>query len=207
MTAAGRGAVTTVADRGAGVTVADRGAGATATRSATLLRDGLTLTWERTTWEDPRGAALRAAMDAEIGPRYASLRGDAPPPGRPSGDDVACVLLALVADADGEEPAVAAETVAAAVAATGTLRRLPDRWEVKRLFIDAGHRRLGLASALLARIEDVAREHGAQELFLQTGNRQPEAIALYERNGWERTEVYAPYDPADGISVCFRKGL
>jgi GNAT superfamily N-acetyltransferase len=183
------------------VTVADRGAGATATRSATLLRDGRTLTWERTTWEDPRGAALRAAMDAEIGPRYASLRGDAPPPGRPSGDDVACVLLALVTDADGEESAEAA------VAATGTLRRLPDRWEVKRLFIDAGHRRLGLASALLARIEDVAREHGAQELFLQTGNRQPEAIALYERNGWERTEVYAPYDPADGISVCFRKGL
>lgn len=142
-------------------------------------------------------------MDAEIGPRYASLRGDAPPPGRPSGDDVACVLLALVAQADGEE----ADGEEPSTAATGTLRRLPGRWEVKRLFIDADHRRLGLASALLARLEDAARELGARELFLQTGNRQPEAIALYERNGWERTAVYAPYDPLDGISVCFRKGL
>ena len=45
-------------------------------------------------------------------------------------------------------------------------------WEVKRLFIDAGHRRLGLASALLEQLEDGARERGADELFLKTGNRQ-----------------------------------
>ena len=164
----------------------------TATRSATLLRDGRALTVERTTWEDPRGTVLRAAMDAELGPRYAALRGNRPRPAPPSSEDVVFVLLALV---DGE------------VAATGTLRRLPDRWEVKRLFIDADHRRLGLASAVLAHLEHGAREQGAAELFLQTGNRQPEAIALYEREGWERIEVFAPYDPADGISVCFRKAL
>lgn len=158
----------------------------------TLLRDGRTLAWERTTWDDPRGEALRAAMDAEIGPRYAALRGDSPRPAPPTTEDVAFLLLALV---DGE------------VAATGTLRRLPDRWEVKRLFIDAGHRRLGLASAVLEQLEEGAREQGATELFLQTGNRQPEAIALYERQGWERVPVFAPYDPADGISVCFRKDL
>ena len=158
----------------------------------TLLPDGRTLAWERTTWDDPRGEALRAAMDAEIGPRYAALRADSPRPAPPTTEDVAFLLLALV---DGE------------VAATGTLRRLPDRWEVKRLFIDAGHRRLGLASAVLERLEEGAREQGATELFLQTGNRQPEAIALYERQGWERVPVFAPYDPADGISVCFRKPL
>lgn len=162
------------------------------TEQPSILRDGRTLAWERTTWEDPRGEALRAAMDAEIGPRYAALRGDESRPAPPSSEDVAFVLLARV---DG------------AAAATGTLRRLPDRWEVKRLFIDAGHRRLGLASAMLAQLEEGAREYGAEELFLQTGNRQPEAIALYGREGWERIEVFAPYDPADGISVCFRKNL
>ena len=29
----------------------------------------------------------------------------------------------------------------------------------------------------------------------------------YEREGWERIDVFAPYDPADRISVCFRKEL
>ena len=161
-------------------------------RGTARLRDGRSLTWERTTWDDPRGAALRAAMDAEISPRYAALRGGDRPPAPPTVEDVDFVVLALV---DGE------------VAATGTLRRLPDRWEVKRLFIDAGHRRLGLASALLEQLEDGARERGADELFLQTGNRQPEAIALYERQGWQRIPVFAPYDPADGISVRFRRSL
>lgn len=163
----------------------------TTTEERTLPGGG-TLTWEQTRWDDPRAATLRTAMDAEIGPRYAALRGDSPRPAQPTSDDVELVLLALV---DGE------------VAATGTLRRLPDRWEVKRLYIGAEHRRLGLASALLSRLEEASRERGATELFLQTGNRQPEAIALYERQGWERVEVFAPYDPTDRISVCFRKEL
>ena len=165
----------------------------TTTQTATLP-DGSTLHWEHTGWDDPRAEALRAAMDAEIGPRYAALREDAPRPAQPTAEDVAVVVLALVG-----EPAE--------VAATGTLRRLPDRWEVKRLFIDAGHRRLGLASRVLAQLEDAARARSAEELFLQTGNRQPEAIALYERRGWEHVPTFAPYDPADGISVCFRKAL
>jgi len=148
--------------------------------------------WQHTDWDDPRAVDLRTDMDHEIAPRYAALRGDAPRPAPPSSADVELVLLAVVDDE---------------VAATGTLRRLPDRWEVKRLFIGAEHRRLGLASAVLAELELAARERGATELFLQTGNLQPEAIALYERQGWERVKVFAPYDPADGISVCFRKEL
>lgn len=164
----------------------------TATAGSTTLRDGRLLTLARTGWDDPRAVALRAAMDAEIAPRYAALRAAAPPPAPPSADDVETVVLALV---DGEP------------AATGTLRRLPDRLEVKRLFIDPDHRRAGLASRVLTALEEEARDRGADELFLQTGNRQPEAIALYERTRWQHTDVYAPYDPTDGISVCFRKEL
>ncbi|MCG7310123.1 GNAT family N-acetyltransferase [Brachybacterium sp. ACRRE] len=150
------------------------------------------ITWEEVSWEDPRAAALRDAMDAEVGPRYVPIRGASAPPGRPTGDDVETVVLALV---DGE------------AAATGTLRRLPERLEVKRLFVGPAFRRLGLARAILAHLENAARARGAVELFLQTGNRQPDAIALYEREGWEHVEVFAPYDPSDGISVCFRKDL
>lgn len=164
----------------------------TTASSLAVLPGGRILTWADTDWDDPRGAALRESMDVELSPRYAALRGDSPRPAPPSSEDVAVVVLALV---DGKP------------AATGTLRRLPDRWEVKRLVVDADHRRLGLASRILARLEDAARDRGSDELFLQTGNRQPEAIALYEREGWERIDVFAPYDPADGISVCFRKAL
>ncbi|UEJ82118.1 GNAT family N-acetyltransferase [Brachybacterium halotolerans subsp. kimchii] len=150
------------------------------------------ITWEEVSWEDSRAAALRDAMDAEVGPRYMPIRGASTPPGRPTGDDVETVVLALV---DGE------------AAATGTLRRLPERLEVKRLFVGPAFRRLGLARAILAHLENAARARGAVELFLQTGNRQPDAIALYEREGWEHVEVFAPYEPSDGISVCFRKDL
>ncbi|MFC0673152.1 GNAT family N-acetyltransferase [Brachybacterium hainanense] len=150
------------------------------------------LTWEVTTWEDPRAAGLRAAMDSEIAPRYEDLRRGAPPPVPPTDQDVAAVLLVLAGGA---------------AVATGALRRLPDRWEVKRLFIDRGHRRRGLAGRILDRLESEARDRGARALYLQTGFRQPEAIALYERHGWRQAEVYPPYDPADGISVCFRKDL
>lgn len=163
-----------------------------ATSSLAVLPGGRILTWADTDWTDPRGAALREAMDVELSPRYAALRRSSPRPAPPNAEDVAVVALALV---DGVP------------AATGSLRRLPDRWEVKRLVVDAAHRRLGLASRVLARLENAARDRGATELFLQTGNRQPEAIALYRREGWSRIDVFAPYDPTDGISVCFRKEL
>ena len=42
-------------------------------------------------------------------------------------------------------------------------------------------------------------------LRLQTGTRQPEAVALYEREGWTRIDPYPPY-PAES-SICFEKRL
>lgn len=127
----------------------------TTASSLAVLPGGRILTWADTDWDDPRGAALRESMDVELSPRYAALRQGSPRPAPPSAEDVAVVVLALV---DGKP------------AATGTLRRLPDRWEVKRLVVDADHRRLGLASRILARLEDAARDRGSDELFLQTGN-------------------------------------
>ena len=164
----------------------------TTASSLAVLPGGRILTWADTDWDDPRGAALRESMDVELSPRYAALRQGSPRPAPPSAEDVAVVVLALV---DGKP------------AATGALRRLPDRWEVKRLVVDADHRRLGLASRILARLEDAARDRGAEEGCAHTGTGRPAAIARSGREGWERIDVFAPYDPADGISVCFRKAL
>jgi peptide/nickel transport system ATP-binding protein len=156
-------------------------------------REAERITWVHTDWDDERVSDLQRSMREEIGPRYAALREAGSPPAMvPQRKDVAEVVLALVDDVP---------------AATGTLHRLPDRWEVKRLFVDPSHRGLGLARQTLARVEQAARDRGATKIYLQTGNRQPEAISLYQREGWIRTDVYEPYDPDDGISVCFYKEL
>ena len=72
--------------------------------------------------------------------------------------------------------------------ATGAWRRRTDvlvegtalTAEVKRMYVVPRARGLSLARAMLAHLEDTARESGAEVMVLETGLRQPEAIALYE---------------------------
>lgn len=165
------------------------------------------VTWVATRWDDPRAAALRGAMDADLAPRYAALRAErarlfaARAPGGlqvvPTAAEVLVTWLAL----DGAAPV-----------ATASLRRLGPAettgaatYEVKRLFVLASHRRRGLAGRALQHVEDSARDHGVATLRLQTGVRQPEAVALYAAAGWRRIEPYPPY-PAES-SLCFEKPL
>ena len=58
----------------------------------------------------------------------------------------------------------------------------------------------------MGELERLGRERGAARLVLQTGNRQPEAIALYEKLGYRAIDIYPPYVrfPA---SRCFEKVL
>jgi GNAT superfamily N-acetyltransferase len=57
--------------------------------------------------------------------------------------------------------------------------------EVKRLWVRPDLRRSGVAAALMERIEDRARFAGYVQLYLETGDAQPEAQALYAKLGWE----------------------
>ncbi len=52
---------------------------------------------------------------------------------------------------------------------------------------------------------DGAQAVATGSLRLQTGTRQPEAVALYEREGWTRIDPYPPYPPES--SICFEKIL
>ena len=92
--------------------------------------------------------------------------------------------------------------------ATITLRRLGDERtglaEVKKVYVAPRGRRRGLAAAALGLAEAECRARGVDVVHLHTGDRQPEALALYAREGWEREPVFAPYDVLD-VSVCFRK--
>ena len=57
--------------------------------------------------------------------------------------------------------------------------------EIKRMWTRPGHRRQGLAARVLAELEQRAEELGYAGLELTTGARQPEAVALYLKHGWE----------------------
>lgn len=57
--------------------------------------------------------------------------------------------------------------------------------EIKRMYTAPEARRRGVARAMLAAIEDSARQYGRRRLVLETGDRQPEAMKLYETAGYE----------------------
>jgi GNAT superfamily N-acetyltransferase len=56
--------------------------------------------------------------------------------------------------------------------------------EVKRMFVLPEYRGNGVATAVLRALEDSARAAGKVRVVLETGDRQPEAIALYQKCGY-----------------------
>jgi putative acetyltransferase len=152
----------------------------------------LTVSWVQAGWDHNWASGLRGQMDAELGPRYRELvEQGRRMPLPPRAEDIETVWIAVV---EGKP------------AATAALLRSPGYWEVKRVFVSQDFRRRALAQQALARVEESARGLGVRELVLQTGILQPEAIALYSREGWERIPGFGPYAGDDG-SVCFRKQL
>lgn len=63
--------------------------------------------------------------------------------------------------------------------------------EVKRMYTRRGFRRLGVGQAILAEMDRLALAFGYTTIKLQTGPRQPEAAALYERVGYFRIPRFA----------------
>lgn len=78
--------------------------------------------------------------------------------------------------------------------------------EVKRMYVSPDGRNKGIATQVLTELETWASQMGYAKCVLETGKRQPEAIALYEKNGYRRTENYGQYVGVEN-SVCFEKVL
>jgi GNAT superfamily N-acetyltransferase len=78
--------------------------------------------------------------------------------------------------------------------------------ELKRMFVRATHRGRGIARRIVEALEREARHRGYTAAVLETGTRQPEAIALYITCGYEPIERYGDYAQY-ARSVCFRKSL
>jgi len=86
------------------------------------------------------------------------------------------------------------------IVAAGGWRRLDDEAvEVKRMWVRPHVRGQGISRLMLAELERTAAEAGAKKVRLNTGYRQPEALALYDSSGYERTdERYGHYAEFDG---------
>ena len=60
----------------------------------------------------------------------------------------------------------------------------PGLGEIRRLWVDPDERGHGVGRRLMAAVEEAARDLGLTDLRLATGERQPEAVALYRSTGW-----------------------
>ncbi len=76
--------------------------------------------------------------------------------------------------------------------------------EIKRMFVLPQNRCNGIASSLLLQLEKWAFELGNTICMLETGVKQPEAIRLYEKNGYRKIPNFGQYAEVVN-SVCFEK--
>jgi putative acetyltransferase len=91
--------------------------------------------------------------------------------------------------------------------ACGAMREFScDAMEVKRMYTLPGYRGKGLASTVLGELEKWAAELSYKKCVLETGKRQPDAIALYQKRGYTTIPNYGQYLNVEN-SVCFEKTL
>ena len=78
--------------------------------------------------------------------------------------------------------------------------------EIKRMFVRENERGRGIAKLILAELETWAWELAFSECVLETGVKQPEAIALYSKNGYGIIPNYGQYAGVEN-SVCMKKSI
>lgn len=78
--------------------------------------------------------------------------------------------------------------------------------EVKRMYVQPEVRGKGIGQQILFALEKWAAELGHDTCVLETGKKQPEAIALYQKSGYQLTPNYGQYIGKEN-SVCMKKAI
>ena len=78
--------------------------------------------------------------------------------------------------------------------------------EIKRMFVSPEVRGMGLAQTILRELEGWAHELGYSFSVLETLYKQKEAIALYQKTGYDIVDNYEPYLGLEN-SICMRKPI
>ena len=78
--------------------------------------------------------------------------------------------------------------------------------EVKRMYVVPAAQRRGVARRMLTHLEVTAAAEGVEVMVLETGMKQPEAIALYESSGYEPIPGFGYYCGSE-LSRCFGRRI
>jgi GNAT superfamily N-acetyltransferase len=142
---------------------------------------------------------LLEGMDAEMGALYADTReGREPEMARLVGVALTVhpeEMVAAIGAFDGDR-----------IVGHAALRPFGDALEVKRVYVHPDYRGQGLSKKLMLELEAIANERGVGRLVLQTGARQLEAIALYERLGYVSIPLFGLYEQIP-FFLCYGKAL
>jgi GNAT superfamily N-acetyltransferase len=150
-----------------------------------VLRDGAAVQLRALPYRDPVARELVDRVQQEYVERYGGPDAAVVDPTEfepPAG-------LFLVAEVDGEPVGCGAWRVL-----------VPGVAEVKRLYVAPVHRRRGVAQVVMDALERSVARAGHRSVVLNTGRRQPEALAFYERAGYSPVTGYGIYaDAPDAV--------
>lgn len=124
-------------------------------------------------------AQLVAELDADLTVRYG---GEGDPVHAPAEEFDGPGGQMLLASLDGE-----------LIGCVGLRRLDAHTAELKRMYVRPHARGRGIARALLAACERQATAMGYQQLWLETGTKQPEAVGLYLTSGYEPVAPFGQY--------------
>lgn len=149
---------------------------ATALATADLLVRAATVRLREVASDDPAAREATRRYFAELDERFPGGFD----PGGPDRPEPGATYV--VATSDG------------APVAHGGIRPLPAAGEgtaeIKRMWVDGAWRGAGLGARMLRHLEDLARAQGCTRVVLDTNGALLEAIAMYERSGYDRIERY-----------------
>ena len=147
------------------------------------LRDGTPVALHAVPYDDPVAVELVGRVQQEYVERY-------------GGPDEAAVDPAEFVPPEG---LFLVAEVGGVPAACGAWRVYPPGGiEIKRVYVEPGFRRRGLAQLLVGALEDSAVAAGHRTVVLNTGDRQPEALALYTELGYVPVPGYGVYACSPG---------
>jgi GNAT superfamily N-acetyltransferase len=148
-----------------------------------LLRNGSVVTFRALPYDDPLAQKLVGQVQQEYVQRYGGPDEAVVDPAEflpPAG-------LFLVAEVDG---------VAVGCGAWRAVEQ--DVAEIKRVYVAPDFRRRGLAQLIVAELERSSAGAGHRSVVLNTGDRQPEALALYAALGYRPVAGYGIYACSPG---------
>jgi GNAT superfamily N-acetyltransferase len=161
------------------------------TSAEVVLRDGARARLRPLPYDHPVAYLLVERVQEEYVQRYGGRDAAVVEPGEflpPHG-------IFLVAEVDGVP------------AGCGAWRVLsPGVVEIKRVYVEPDFRRRGLAQGIVEALEDGAARAGHGSVVLNTGQEQPEALALYADLGYVPVSGYGIYACAPG-AVFLGKSL